>query len=133
MSIDLAALTDDRYYDDREEVDALQHDKNVELCIVSLAYTVVNPWAVMIVAIHTDATQSAVTAARRANHFTVWAETACLHSVKQFDKVHLWVLFDRTRIRKPHDNAEKTCCTKESLATPQKPFGLVGHTHHLVA
>ena len=60
----------------------------------------------MIVAIHADGAQCAVTAARSADNFTVWAEAACLHGVQQFDKVHLWVFLDRTWVREPHNDAK---------------------------
>ena len=69
------------------------------MCIVAFADTVVDPWAVMVISINAYTTKCAMSASWSSDHFAVWAETACLHCVQEFDKVELWVLLNRARIR----------------------------------
>lgn len=75
-------LTNARDNEDRDQVDALEEDKNVELSEVAFPDAVVHPRAVVIVSVDTDLAEGAVAASRCTNDLAVWAKTTGLESVE---------------------------------------------------
>ena len=97
----------------------MKNDKDVELCIVSFADAVVNPGAVVIVAVHASLTERAVAAPRRPDYFTVWTQATRLQRVKKLNEAQVRIFLYHTRVRKPYDDTEENRAAEEPLATPQ--------------
>lgn len=64
--------------DNSEQVDALHKDKYVELSEVAFANAIVDPWAMVIVAVNTSLAEGAVSAPRSSDYFAVRTQTARL-------------------------------------------------------
>lgn len=75
---ELKLEVNDRDNDNSEQVNALHKDKYVELCEVAFADAIVDPWAMVIVAVNTSLAEGAVSAPRSSNHFAVRTQTARL-------------------------------------------------------
>jgi len=108
-------LTDDRDYDDREEIDALEEHENVELAVVPFANAIVDPGAVMVVPVDAALAEDAVTAPRRPDNFAVGTQAARFERVEQFDEVEIWVLLNHSWVAAPHDDTEENCGAEQTL------------------
>ena len=93
----------------------MKEDKDVKLTIVAFTNAIVNPWAVMVVAIYTLLAEDTVSTPGRTDYFTVWTKTASFKRVKQFDEVEIWVLLYDPWVTPPNDNAKEDCSAKQPL------------------
>ena len=100
-------LTEEGDDEDGEEVDALHEYEGVELSIVALAHTVIDPGAVVIESVDADAAQVAVAAARRADDLAVGAQTGRLQLLEELFEVELGVFLDGARIGEPDRDPEE--------------------------
>lgn len=96
----------------REEVETLADDKDVELSEVSLANAVVDPGAVMVVSVHTALAKCAMAASGRPDHLAVGTETARLEHVQELDKVEFRVFLDGAGVREPYHDAKECSGTE---------------------
>jgi len=80
LKLDL--LTVDRDHGDGQKVGALDQDEYIELTEVAFTNTVIDPRAVVIVAVHTVIAERAMAASWCPYNGAIWAETAGLHAVE---------------------------------------------------
>ena len=87
-------LTEEGYRQKREEIEALEKDKDVESGKVAPANAVVHPGAVVVVSVDAGVAEGAVAAPRSPYDLAVRTQATSLHRVEQLHEVHVFVLFE---------------------------------------
>ena len=125
-------LTQGRDGNNREEVEALDADKDVELSIVAFTDAVVDPWAMVIEAIDADAAQIAMTAPWCADNRAVRAQAAGFKLIEQFDEVETRVTLQGAWVGEPDPEPKHHGKTEQALAAVEKPVREVAHSENVV-
>lgn len=66
--------------------------------MVTYAYTVIDPWTMMIIAFHTDIANSTMSRTWSADDFTVWTEISWVKLIQKLQKLKIIVWPQAARI-----------------------------------